>query len=128
MAHIFRSVRCMTVRRGHRGGLTTSTSSFHNCNRAPCAPVSLKCLFSSSRSSSSQSHVSSRRREESVGKSQEPDSNGPEPTENKKKGLMAYAREYGAPFLVYWTGAWAITGLSIYAGRKKTTWKTADSP
>jgi len=33
-----------------------------------------------------------------------------------KERLTDMRRRYGVPFLVHWTGTWAVTGVGIYAG------------
>jgi hypothetical protein len=34
----------------------------------------------------------------------------------KKIGLMDYFKKLGMPFLAWWTGVWAVTGVGIYSG------------
>ena len=38
----------------------------------------------------------------------------PTPTPPPKKGIKALFKEYGPPFLVYWTSVWACTGVGLY--------------
>ena len=43
-----------------------------------------------------------------------PDGDVPVASEKKKTGIMALVKEHGVPFLIYWTGVWACTGVGTY--------------